>query len=320
MVNGLIFPLSCEVKRSIGEGPGVRQILNYLFFNVMIIRVIKLMLGLLVTVGLTAGCSGSKKKFIEHESGLKYKFIEMNPQGKNPKRGDILLLSVKYLTEDGKLVDENSSYRAQLANPTYEGDFFTGLGLMQVGDSVHFLLDAADYYTKTKKRDLPMEFVQGDKLLVEVRLKNTVEISDFENERRGIYHTDEEQELSLLRTYLENADVQVEPTESGMYIIILEEGSGPLALPGQTLTVHYTGKSIDGKVFDSSLTRGKPIEFILGAGNVIKGWDEGFTKLRKGSKARFIIPSKLAYGANGFGEEILPYSTLIFEVELIDIK
>jgi len=126
--------------------------------------------------------------------------------------------------------------------------------------------------------------------------------------------------MNLLRSYLENTNVQVEPTESGMYIIILEEGSGPLALPGQDLTVHYTGKSIDGKVFDSYLTRGKPLEFTLGRGEVIKGWDEAFTRLRKGSKARFIIPSKLAYGAQGFGEEILPYSTLIFEVELIDIK
>jgi len=157
----------------------------------MIKRSIGIIVGVILIAGVFAGCSGGKGKFLEHESGLRYRFIDMNPQGKNPKRGDILLLSVRYLTGDGKIVDKNESYRVQLSNPAYAGDFFTGLGLMQVGDSVHFLLDAADYYTKTKKRDLPTEFVQGDKLLIEVRLKNTIDVSSFENERRGIYHTDE---------------------------------------------------------------------------------------------------------------------------------
>jgi peptidyl-prolyl cis-trans isomerase A (cyclophilin A) len=103
-------------------------------------------------------------------------------------------------------------------------------------------------------------------------------------------------------------------------VIILKEGSGPLVLPGQTISAHYTGKTIDGKIFDSSLTRGKPTTFILGKREVINGWDEGFAKLKKGCKARFVIPSKLAYGVDGTGNDILPYSTLIFDVELIDFK
>lgn len=279
----------------------------------------KITFGFVLILGLLASCS-SKNNYQEHTSGLKYKFIEMNPKGQMPESGDILLLSIKFVTEGGLIVDENSSYRVQLKKPGYQGDFFTGLAIMQVGDSVHFMLDADDYYHNTRKRDMPEEFAEGDMLVIQVKLKNIISVESLETERRGIYHTDEEQEMNLLRDYIERTSVKESPTESGMYVIILEEGSGPLVLPGQTVSAHYTGKSIDGKIFDSSLTRGAPITFRLGRGDVIKGWDEGFAKLRKGSKARFIIPSKLAYGKDGYGKDILPYSTLIFDVELIDFK
>ena len=272
-------------------------------------------IGLLLT-----SCKGKNGGYQEHPSGLRYKFIEMNPKGESPKVGDILHLSIRFVTEAGLLVDESSSYRLQLARPLFQGDFFTGLGMLQVGDSIHFLLDAFDYYKVTRKRDLPDEFVAGDKLIIQLKLKGIVSIESLEKERAGIYHTGEDQEMNLLRAYLEKTNVTADPTESGMYVIIIEEGSGPLVLPGQTLTVHYTGKTIDGKVFDSSLTRGNPLTFTLGRGEVIKGWDEGFAKLRKGSRARFIIPSKLAYGEKGFGQVILPYSTLVFDVELLGFK
>ena len=274
----------------------------------------------LIIVLVLGSCSGKKGNYQEHSSGLNYKFIDMNPRGRTPERGDILLLSIRYLTEAGLLIDKNSSYRMQLDQPIYQGDFFTGLAILQVGDSVHFLLDAADYYKNTRKRELPEELIEGDKIMIQVRLKNIVEVESITTERRGMYHTDEEQELRLMKDYLENTNVQAEPTSSGMYVIINKEGSGPLVLPGQTVTAHYTGKTIDGKIFDSSVTRGKPYVFKLGVGDVIAGWDEGFAKLKKGSKARLVIPSKLAYGSKGYGKSILPYSTLVFDVEVLDFK
>ncbi len=269
---------------------------------------------------LLISCSGHKGEFQEHSSGLKYKFIEMNPRGKTPVSGDILLLSIKYLTEGGLLVDESSSFRLQLTKPIYQGDFYTGLAITQVDDSVHFLLDAANYYQNTRKMELPEEFIKGDKILIQLRLKSIVKVESLQTERLGIYHTDEEQEMRLLLDFIAKANVQVEPTASGLYVVIQEEGSGPQVMPGQSLTVHYTGKTIDGKIFDSSVPRGKPLTFTLGRGEVIRGWDEGFAKLKKGSHARFIIPSSLAYGKEGYGQKILPFSSLVFDVELLDFK
>ena len=106
-------------------------------------------------------------------------------------------------------------------------------------------------------------------------------------------------------------------TKSGLKYIILKKGDGLKPFPGDLVKVHYKGQLLDQTVFDSSYKRNQPIEFKVGEGQVIPGWDEGIMLLNKGDKARFIIPSDLAYGSSGAGGVIPPNATLIFEVELI---
>ena len=109
-------------------------------------------------------------------------------------------------------------------------------------------------------------------------------------------------------------------TKSGLAYNMIEEGSGTQAISGKTVSVHYTGKLADGTKFDSSYDRNAPIEFPLGEGRVIPGWDEGIALLKVGGKATFIIPPNLAYGERGAGGVIPPNATLIFDVELLDVK
>lgn len=111
-----------------------------------------------------------------------------------------------------------------------------------------------------------------------------------------------------------------EKTESGLRYQFIQRGSGKKAESGKTVAVHYEGSLENGKVFDSSYPRKKPIEFRLGQGQVIEGWDEGIALLQVGDKARFVIPSDLAYGPSGAGGVIPPHATLIFDVELMDVK
>ncbi|MCS6774424.1 MAG: FKBP-type peptidyl-prolyl cis-trans isomerase [Anaerolineae bacterium] len=110
-------------------------------------------------------------------------------------------------------------------------------------------------------------------------------------------------------------------TASGLQYIDEVVGNGPMPQPGQTLIVHYTGWLDNGTKFDSSLDRGQPFEFVLGAGQVIRGWEEGVATMRVGGKRRLIVPPELAYGATGAGGGIIPPNArLTFQVELLGVR
>lgn len=127
--------------------------------------------------------------------------------------------------------------------------------------------------------------------------------------------------LALLMTLplaAEEKKPEVVTTPSGLKYEILQEGSGDVAEPGETVKVHYTGWLTNGKKFDSSVDRGKPFSFPLGKGRVIKGWDEGVAGMKVGEKRKLTIPPQLAYGKRGAGNGLIPpNSTLIFEVEFL---
>ena len=112
----------------------------------------------------------------------------------------------------------------------------------------------------------------------------------------------------------------LQKTESGLRYKIIKQGNGITAEKGKKVSVHYQGALENGQVFDSSYKRKQPIEFQLGVGQVIEGWDEGIALLQVGDKARFVIPSYLGYGSRGAGGVIPPDATLVFDVELMDVK
>ncbi len=116
-----------------------------------------------------------------------------------------------------------------------------------------------------------------------------------------------------------NAQSDTITTASGLKYIIIEKGSGEKAVAGKEAAVHYTGYLLNGITFDSSVPGKAPIEFVLGKGMVIKGWEEGIGLMSVGDKMRLIIPSNLAYGEKGSGDVIPPNSTLIFDVELVGL-
>jgi FKBP-type peptidyl-prolyl cis-trans isomerase len=126
--------------------------------------------------------------------------------------------------------------------------------------------------------------------------------------------------LTISATAQDKKDQKVITNPSGLQYVELQEGTGAAAKAGDTVEVHYTGWLKDGKKFDSSKDRGKPFSFKLGAGEVIKGWDEGVAGMKAGGKRKLIIPSALAYGKKGAGGVIPPDAELTFEVELLKIK
>ncbi len=130
----------------------------------------------------------------------------------------------------------------------------------------------------------------------------------------------EEEERKKQQELLDSVAAGYQETDSGLRYQILQNGEGKQATKGANVSVHYKGQLLDGTVFDSSYKRKQPIDFPVGIGQVIAGWDEGIQLLKVGDKARFVIPSNLAYGERGAGGVIPPNATLIFDVELMDVQ
>ncbi|WP_275316145.1 peptidylprolyl isomerase [Tenacibaculum bernardetii] len=146
---------------------------------------------------------------------------------------------------------------------------------------------------------------------------NAVEaFRSFEGSREKREAEEKAKQQELLDTVAKGYD----ETPSGLRYKILQNGDGKQATKGATVSVHYKGQLLDGTVFDSSYKRKQPIDFAIGMGQVIAGWDEGIQLLKVGDKARFVIPSNLAYGSAGAGGVIPPNATLIFDVELMHVK
>ncbi|WP_296637470.1 peptidylprolyl isomerase [Polaribacter sp.] len=130
----------------------------------------------------------------------------------------------------------------------------------------------------------------------------------------------EAEEKTKQKELLDSVAAGYDETESGLRYKILQNGTGKQATKRARVSVHYKGQLLDGTVFDSSYKRKQPIDFNVGVGQVISGWDEGIQLLKVGDKARFVIPSNLGYGAQGAGGVIPPNATLIFDVELMDVN
>ena len=130
----------------------------------------------------------------------------------------------------------------------------------------------------------------------------------------------EAEQKAKQKELLDSVAAGYEETNSGLRYQILQKGDGKQATQGAMVSVHYKGQLLDGTVFDSSYKRKQPIDFNVGTGQVISGWDEGIQLLKVGDKARFVIPSNLAYGTAGAGGVIPPNATLIIDVELMNVK
>jgi len=208
----------------------------------------------------------------------------------------------------------------QIRKPAYKGSYNEALLMLRTGDRMLFKIKADSFYLKTRKEDIP-PFIKKDEFLTfDIELLKILSKKEVQKEQKLLEEQRKKEEDNLLEYYLLENKIETEPQISGLYYIETKKGKGKQAQPGDLLTVHYTGKFLNGEVFDSSYRRNRPFSFKLGNGDVIAGWEEGFSKMHEGGKATLIIPSHLAYGKEGYGKIIPPYTTLIFDVELLKIQ
>lgn len=262
-----------------------------------------------------------KDKTFTTESGLKVNFIT-DVEGDSLANGDILLLNMKYIKPDGKVMfdsKDNDFPTAIMYNPDQwkeSGLFYEALAECNKGDSISFAISAFELFQKTFKSPVP-DSIDGNTLLkFNLGVENVMDMQAFQAYRTELTTG---KEKGTIDEYLSENNLDAQVTESGLRYIITKEADGPKPEAGDQVVVHYRGAFLDDREFDSSYERG-PFEFTLGQGRVIKGWDEGIALLNTGSKATFIIPSALGYGERGAGGSIPPNTILKFDVELLEIK
>lgn len=266
---------------------------------------------------LWAGCSGSR--FKETDNGLKYRFHVKNEDSTRVKLYDIVEVYMNYRTRDSLLYDGGKNKIPFQVNPVFEGDLMEGIMLMHKGDSATFIMTPEDFFLKMMNYQEMPQYAKGvEEMYFDVKVANikpepeSLKATRLENKSR------KQNEMNLIRKYLDRKDIKTAPTQEGLYYIEKVEGTGDRPVPGKKIAVHYTGRFLNGDKFDSSYDRGEPIEFVLGRGEVIEGWDIGISKMKEGGKAMLIIPSRLGYGDQQRGT-IKPYTPLVFEVELVKI-
>lgn len=197
------------------------------------------------------------------------------------------------------------------------------MGMMREGDEVELIIPSALAFGEMGRPGMIDPFTPLHYFIrltsVKTKAQNDAEIAAKAKVAEAEKQALKLQESSVLAKYIADNAITVAPTASGLYFISTTEGTGEQAVAGSKVKVHYTGTLLDGTKFDSSVDRNEPFEFVLGQGQVIKGWDEGVAMMKVGGKATLILPSSIAYGERQAGDIIKPFSPLKFDVELIEI-
>ncbi len=278
------------------------------------------------SVGLTScDSTGGIKKTSE---GLMYKIVKDEPGDKSPQVNDIIEMHVNIRIGDSVLLNSrqmnnNKPFEFPLPEATFTSDWVTGIKLLTAGDSAVFYVPV-DSAKKYAQGQFPEFAKNTDTVVYEVKLvsfKSAEEMKKKEEEAAARQITEDDKKL---QAYFAENGLNPQKTGSGLYYIIEKEGTGAAIEKGQVVSVNYTGKNLKGETFDSNVDPNfqhvEPFSFPAGVGQVIKGWDEGIMLLKKGSKARFFIPSPLAYGPNSMGANIGPNEILVFDVEITNIE
>ena len=285
-----------------------------------------------ITAFLISCGTPTPKGYNKISDGFYYKLLSFDESKRLPMKGDYLSLSVDMLTEKDVLIFSTSTqridgrilHRAGIQNsiPPLLSCLDDGLLLMHEGDSVSFIMNTDTAFRRIESWIL--------KLARQDILKFNVKLHKIQNEAAYVKDVTEKKKLLedgdilekiVLQKYLKEKNITAEAIANGFYFLEEKKGDGDKVALGKYITVQYKASYLNGKIFHSTYDD-VPFEFTFGEqGQVIKGMEIGLVKMRQGGKAKFIIPSHLAFGEKGSSTgQVPPYTTVIYEVEVIKVK
>jgi FKBP-type peptidyl-prolyl cis-trans isomerase FkpA len=294
---------------------------------------------------LLSGCRFGEPEYKHTPDGLAYRFYEQHASGEGVFPGDMITADVVLRTEDTIFFvssrDLSIPYQFEILEPLFPGDIYDALMLMCKGDSATFILRGDSLFLLDfQSPELPSFIQPGTMIFMDIRLLDVMPATVFKEHkaqyRERTSDMEEERqkrEQTAIQAYITANGITVNPSETGLYYIELKKGSGSPITVGKEVTVDYSAMFISGEIFettnrdvavknnifDSSMTYG-PFRYRHGDTLLIAGWTEGLAYMREGGKARFILPSALAYGEHGVDGLIPPFMPLVYEVEIVTVK
>ena len=286
------------------------------------------------TMLLTACGSGDMKGYKQTADGLYYRFEVQNKDAQQVQEGDVLVGEMTLRLDTTVLLSNvGRTERLMPAIPSYDGVLHEGLLMMHVGDKVTFAIEADSMAKFMQPNQMPPMYEQGKgmKFYYEINLQDIVTKEEFAEEQANFEKEMEqarEQEPELIANYVKEHGITAKPNAKGLYVIVNKKGNGQTVAVGREVTISYTGRLLDGTVFDSSneadcaaagMQCHEPLKYVVGQMSLIPGWEEGVMGQPEGTKLQLIIPSAMGYGSQG-APTIPPYSTLVFDIEILSVK
>ncbi|PKP52940.1 MAG: hypothetical protein CVT92_06630 [Bacteroidetes bacterium HGW-Bacteroidetes-1] len=282
--------------------------------------------GIILSVIIFAVASCGKSKypgFKEAENGVNIKYHVKGNESEKPGLNAIVTLDMTYGLGDTVLF-ESSQLPEPLSfpviEPTFTGDLYAALTLLNIGDSVTIAFPADSFFMAMAGMPESPEFVKPEATMyIDIKLKSFKSQEENLAEQRALMDKMKEQEQEVLQAYLVDKKITVQPLPSGLYFLEEKKGTGPLPKEGDVLQVHFSVSMIEGFPLFSTFDK-DPMDIEFGQPFDTKGFDEALAYLRKGSKASLIVPSPIAFDSVGRSQMIPPYTTMLYEVELVNIR
>jgi FKBP-type peptidyl-prolyl cis-trans isomerase len=284
---------------------------------------------------------GNSDGFKTTDDGLQYKFLKTNSDGQQVEEGDILVgeMTVTFDTIAEPLFsNKGNATRIVQASPSFDGGLYQGLLKMHVGDVAIFAVNADSLAKYVQPSQMPPQYQAGKgmKFYYEINLQDIVTKEEFDQERANYEEAMQQrqsEEPEIIANFIKENNIKVQPTAEGLYVIVKKRGNGPKVEIGKEIAVNYTGRLLDGTIFDSNVEADArtggiynpnrqyvPMAYVCGRDNMIQGWEQGVMGQPAGTILQLVIPSALGYGHRGSGNVILPFSPLTFDIEIVSVK
>ncbi len=285
----------------------------------------KWLLIILVTIFSASSCRYFSKYpgFKRAGHGIYFQLHTIGEDEIRAQQGDYVTVDLSYKTMNDSVFFK-AHRKFQLTGPAFEGSIDECFGMLSQKESATFIISAVDFFGKTLQSELPSFLQSGSKMKVTIDMLDIQTETEYKKEKEAFLHWIEdfgEYEKVILRQYIEEEKLPVELMASGIYFINLVPGTGKEVEPGDTITINYEGRFLNGKFFDSTKKRNQPFQFVYGTEwQVVKGLEEAIGMMKEGEKSLVILPSDLAFGNEGSSTGMIPpFTSLIFEVEILSV-